>query len=333
MSGLKALRKIQLGKEAAAGTLVVPTALWRGLGTIEDQREVKFTEESIGYLSGVDRTYTPKYLAALEMESVPATFEQLPYILAASMQNTTTGAADGSGSGKVYVFTAPTTAAPTIQTFSLEAGDNEAVECAEYGFVENWKLSGKPGEALMVSASWQARQVTGTSGFTAVAVPTVEEILTSKGKLYVDAVDGTLGTTQVSNTILNIDVSYKSGIKPAFSATGALTFSHLHNGMVEPQIELTFEHDTSGQAQKTNWKAETAKMFRLSFEGSAFTTAGTAYTYKTAIIDFAAKVEKVSKLDEIDGNDVLKVTLKPRYNATAAKFFAVTVVNNLASIT
>ena len=332
MSGLKALRKIQLGKEGTAGTLVAPTAMWRGLGTIEDQREVKFTEEDIGYLSGVDRTYTPKYLAALEMESVPATFEQLLYILAASVSSQTTGVTDSVGSGKIYTYTAPTTAAPSIQPFSIEGGDNEAVECCEYGFVENWKLSGKPGEALMVSASWLARQATGTGGFTTVAVPTVEEILTSKGKLYVDAVNGTLGTTQVSNSILNIEASYKSGIKPAFSATGALTFSHLHYGPVEPQIDLTFEHDTSGQAQKTNWKAETAKLFRLIFEGSAFTTAG-VYTYKTAIIDFASKVEKVGKLDEIDGNDVLKVTLKPRYNATAAKFFVVTVVNDLASIT
>ena len=52
---------------------------------MEDQREVVFVEEDVGYISGLDRTNTPKYLAAIEFEEIPATFEQLPYILAAGV--------------------------------------------------------------------------------------------------------------------------------------------------------------------------------------------------------------------------------------------------------
>ena len=42
--GIKALRKIQLGKEAVAGTALAADILWRGLGTIQDDLEVKHIE-------------------------------------------------------------------------------------------------------------------------------------------------------------------------------------------------------------------------------------------------------------------------------------------------
>ena len=45
MAGSRALRKIQLGKETTAGIAVAATTLWRGMGTVKDNREVVFPEE------------------------------------------------------------------------------------------------------------------------------------------------------------------------------------------------------------------------------------------------------------------------------------------------
>ena len=95
MAGIKALRKIQLGQETAAGTAVAATQLWRGVGMIADEREVIFPEEDIGYLSGVDRTYVPKVLASIALGDTPATFEQFPYILEAGVKAIGSGAAGG----------------------------------------------------------------------------------------------------------------------------------------------------------------------------------------------------------------------------------------------
>jgi len=126
MAGVKALRKIQLGDESPAGTAVAASTIWRGLGAIEDQREVVFAEEDVGVLPGVDRTYTPKLLAALAMEETEATFEQLPYILEAGVKSVS-GVKDGDGSGYAYTFAFPTTAANTPLTYTIEMGDNQAV--------------------------------------------------------------------------------------------------------------------------------------------------------------------------------------------------------------
>lgn len=332
MPGVKALRRIQLGKETTKGTAVAATTVWRGLGTIEDQREVVFPEENIGYLSGQDRTYTPKLLAALEMEEIPATFEQLPYILNAGVKLVETGAADGAGSGKIYAYTFPTTAINAIRTYTIEGGDDQEAEEMEFSFVKEFVLNGAAGEALMMGATWAGRQVIVAAFTGALSIPTVEDVIFSLGKLYIDAVGGTIGTTLQSNTLLGMNFSCDTGWEEVDAADGAKYFSFHKSTAPEITCELTFEHDAIGAARKVDWRAETARQIRLAFEGSLLASAGTVYSKKTIRVDMAAKIETVSKLDEQNGNDILKVVFRPRYNATAARFLEITVVNELASL-
>ena len=292
MAGVRALRKIQCGVEATAGTAVPATTYWRGVGAIEDTQEMKFTEEDIGYLSGVDRSYVPALGAKITFADTPATFEQLPYILAAGVKNVVTGSADGTGSGKIYTYTFPTTAANTIKTYTIEGGDDQQEEEMEYSFVEAFKLSGKPGEALMMSADWIGRQVTASTFTGSLSLPTVEEILFSKGLLYIDAIAGTIGTTLKSNTLLGADLSVKTGWKAVRAADGQLYFSFIKSTPPEVILAITFEHDSTATAEKAFWRAQTARLIRLKITGTTLTTAGTTYTAKTLLIDLAGKWEK-----------------------------------------
>src|SRR4030042_1438141 len=102
MAGIKALRKIQLGGETTSGTAVAATALWRGMGTLEDQREIVFPAEDVGFLSGLDRSYVPKLAGAISFEDVEATFEQLPYIFEAGVKTVAAGRDGTQGAGYVY---------------------------------------------------------------------------------------------------------------------------------------------------------------------------------------------------------------------------------------
>jgi hypothetical protein len=202
----------------------------------------------------------------------------------------------------------------------------------EYGFVESFKLSGKGGEALMMSAEWKGRQIVVSSFTTAATLPTVEEILFSKGLLFIDTAGGTIGATTKSNTLLGMDLDAKTGIVPVFAADGQLYFSFTKTTEPEVLLKVTFEHDATAQAEKIAWRAGTARQIRLKWSGSALTTAGTTYTYKTLIIDLAGKWEKFDKLGEQDGNDIVTGTFRARYNATAALFAEMIVVNELASL-
>ncbi len=330
MAGIKALRKIQGGKETTAGTAVVATMLWRGVGVLEDAQELKTAEEDVGYISGLDRVYIPKLLAKLAMENTPATFEQLPYLGEAGIKAVGTGVADGAGGGKIYAYPMPTTQKNTLNTYTLEGGDDQQAEEMEYGFVEGFKLSGKGGEAIMMSADWVGRQIALASFTASIAVPSVEEILFGKGVLYIDAT--TIGTTVKSSTLLGMDLTVKTGWVPVFSADGFLYFSFAKVTMPEVTLALTFEHDATGVAEKAACKAKTRRLVRLKFTGTAVTS-GTAYNAKTLVLDFGGKWDKFDKLGEQDGNDIVQGTFRARPSETDSTFFTMTVVNALTSLT
>jgi hypothetical protein len=262
------------------------------------------------------------------MDSVPATFQHLPYIFEAGIKTVNTGATDTGGSGKIYAYAMPTTSPNTIRTFTLEGGDNQQEEEAEYCFVESFKLSGKPKEAWVVSADWVGRQVA-TGSFTASLTPVaVEEILFGKSVLYIDGT--TLGLTPVTQTLLGADVSAKTGWQAVFSGDGSLYFSFAKCTEPEVMLDITFEHDTSSVAEKAACVAKTRRLIRIKVSGSALTTAGSGYTYKTMQLDFGGKWEKFAKIGESNGNDIVTGTFRCRPSTTDTTYFTPTVVNETA---
>ncbi len=331
MPGVRALRKIQLGVESAKGTAVAATALWRGQGVIEDQTEVMFPEEDIGYLSGIDRSYIPRNMAAITFEQTPATFEQLGYILDAGVK-TVSGVQDGAGTDYIYTYTFPTTAANSIKTYTIEGGDDQQAEEMEYAFVKSFTLAGAAGEAWTVTADWLGRQVSTTSFTGSISVPTVEEILFQKGKLYIDAIGGTIGSTQKSNTLLKAELAVTTGWQEYFTADGNLYFTAHKSTKPEVVLTLTFEHDGTSVAEKANWLAETARLIRILVEGSTVATPGTTYSNKTLIIDLAGKWERFEKLDEQDGNDIVAGRFRSAYDPTSASFAEIAIVNELSAL-
>lgn len=333
MPGVKALRRIQMGKETtgASGTAVAATTTWRGLGTIQDGSLVVFPNEDVGLLVPTDRSYVPKVSGELSFEAVEATFEQIPYLFEAGVKLVTP--TTDTGSGFIYTYDLPSSAQPEIRTFTIEGGDDNQAERFAYGFVKSLNLTGNAGEALMMSAEWMGRQVA-NNAFTAssdAAIPSVDEILFSKGKLYIDNDTDSFGTTLKSNTFLGLNLTYTTGLFEVFAADGNLYFSTHKMTRPELTMDITFEHDATSVAEKTAWRAETARLVRLLFQGPALTTTGT-YDVKTLILDVAGKWESFDKIGEKDGNDIIVAHFRGGYNATAAKMGTFTVVNELSSL-
>ncbi len=333
MGGVQALRKIQLGQEVTAGTAVAATAIWRGIGTLEDAREMVFPEEHVGYVAPLDRSYQPKLEGALSMDSTPATFQQLGYILSAGVKDVTAGVADGAGSDYIYAFTFATTAKLTPQTYTLEGGDDQQAEEFDFCFVQDFQLSGVAFEAWMMSANWIGREVTPTSFTGALSLAAVEEILFSKTKLYIDAIGGTIGTTQKTKTLLAATLNVDTGQRPIPVGDGSLYYSSFDQ-KVKPEItlEVTFEHDASAVAELVTFRAETPQLLRLETEGSAFGTGGTTYTNHTLLIDLAGKWESFEKIGEQNGNDIRTGVFRAGYDLTSASFAEITVVNEVTAL-
>lgn len=336
-NGTAGLRKVQFGIETSLYTTHAATQIWRGkFGGLDDQRVVKFVEEDIGLLVPTNRVYQPMLLGKLALPSVEATFHQLPYLGEAGIKAVTTGAADGSGTDKIYSYPLSTTAVNTLKSLSFETGDDQQAELMAGGTCEDFTLSGKWGEALMMSSNWIGRQVA-TGSFTgALTASTVETILFDKGKLYVDAIGGTIGTTQKSNTLYGLTYKVATGRVPIFTGDGNLYFNFVgfDKKKVNVTAEITFLHETAGIAAKAAFKASTPLQVQLKWEGAAIATPGTTYSVNTLLLNNVGTWSNVSILDESEGQSIVKATFRAAYDATPALYSSmILAVDALTSLT
>jgi len=337
MPGIRQLASLQMGIETTSGTEAAATEIWRGpIDFPEDTLGFMQPREDVAIFGGTDRSYISQYSSKWMIAETELTFEQIPFILTTSVKAVTSGSADGSGSGKIYSYPVSTTSANTISSLTLEAYDNTQEEQALYGFTRSFKLSGKggnAGNAVMVSAEMMGRQLAPGTKTGSLTLPTVEEVLFPKSKLFIDAIGGTIGTTQKTNTFLAFDLTFDSGIMPVWTGDGSLDYTFIK--VSEPKLtgSVLFEHDSIAVAQKAIWRAQTPQLMRIQLLGNALTTAGTTYSVKTINIDMAMKFTKFDAIGEQDGNDIVLGNFESKYNTTSASWATFTVVNERANIT
>jgi hypothetical protein len=166
----------------------------------------------------------------------------------------------------------------------------------------------------------------------AISIPTVEEIIVNDGSLYIDDSGGTIGSTEVSNTLFGIDLDWTTGLQEFWAVDGSLDFSLIKFTADDIVLTMTYEHNSDAVTEKAKYRAGDTRLVRLLFNGSALTTAGT-FTYKTLRLDLAGVYEDWSTLEDQDGNDVVTATLRVRYSSTDALKAEAVVVNELSALT
>lgn len=333
--GIKALRKIQYGFETTAGVAVPATAVWPGGGILKDTRVIARPAENPGVLAPTSRTYIPKLAAELELEEVEATFEHLPVLLSAAIEQVESGVQDGAGSDYVYQFDCAVSSVNDTSSLTIEGGDDTQAWEMEYAKVQELELKGAAGEALTVSATLIGRQITETTFTDGLSLGTAEPILFQRGKLYIDDSGGTVGTTQITNSWLGFSLTIPSGIVPRWTGDGQKYFSFARNvGHKEEPItgELTLEFDANGLAELRAAQAGSVRLVRMLFEGSDVSTPGTSYTKKTLQIDMAIVYTEVPSLDDEDGNDIITLPFEVRYSSADSLYFQTIVVNEVSSL-
>ena len=332
MPGIKNLRRLQIGKETSdSGTAVDATTLLFMQGLWADERTVVFPDEYTGILGMRDQNYVSAYKGTMAMEG-EASFEQLPYILEASISATTP--TTDTGSGYIYTYTFPTTAQGSINTYTIEGGDDNDEEEGTFSFVKDFTLSGNFGEAWMLSANWEGRDVTSANDFTPTTDLTIidpETMLFGLSRLYIDNDTDAIGTTQVSNSFINASLAVTSGWMSQQTGDNSLAFAFIKRPTFEAVLDVTFEHNASAVAEKAAWRNKTARLIRVLVNGSALTLPG-VYTNKTVRIDLAGKWESFDVISDVDGNDVVTGKFRARYNAASGLFGSIVVVNQLATL-
>lgn len=333
MGGVIALEKLQLGKETTPGTAVAASVIWRGMGSWQDRREVKNAKERVGIALPSVRPYVPKIMAAYTMDPVEATFQQLPYILESAVESETP-TQDGAGTGYIRSYIFPYTSIPTLRTHTLEAGNNQQAREMEYAFVEKFKLTGKAGEAAFMSGGWVGRQWTDTTFTGSLTVPTLipaDHMGLFDSNLYIDAVSGNVGTTEITGTLLAFELDVTTGWVRRWD-NSAKTFAdhYFSRDAFKATCKFTFEHDTNAEAQRDLFEAGTARLFRIYFGGAALATPATE-TELNARVDFAGVYTDVNDSSQ-DGDGIVEATVEIGYDFSEALGLAFRVVNEDADL-
>ena len=198
--GHKALAKMQFGQETTGGTAVAADIIWRGpFAGLKDSRETIAVEEQLGVALKSSRKYASMLLAELSLPVTPLTPEQAVHVFEAGIKQVNTGVADGSGSsGFKYAYPFGATAINTTSYYTIETGDEDQAEEAEFCFVKSFTITAVKGEAVQISSEWVGRQVVNSTFTGALSAPAVSQLHASAGSLFIEAASGTFGATAVA---------------------------------------------------------------------------------------------------------------------------------------
>ena len=171
-----------------------------------------------------DRTYIPMTGGTLTLEATPATFEQLPYLFEMGVKAVATGSSDSTGTGFVYTYALPTTAKNSINTYSIQAGDDNQTEFEQYGFAESIKLSGKVNAAIEMSGVLKTRAVAPIS-YTAATISfsTIAISDSANGLGVFSSTTSRVKVTGASVSANNTVFSVSAGSTAALTITGGST--------------------------------------------------------------------------------------------------------------
>ena len=335
--GISALQKIQIGVETAAGLASDPTTtvFVGNPGMLKDNLKLVFPDEKVGILTKTTRSYIPVTGGEITL-SGETNFEQLPYILNSGLYRVAKTTDTNPGTGNIRTWNMQCVSSDPVNTtdldtLSIQGGDDVEVEQAHFGFIDSFTLAGSQGNALTCSAHVITRAISTDTGFDSVSIPTVETILFSASYLYIDPSTDAPGTTAKSETMLDVNLVVTTGWKTIAAKDNRTDFSNIKNTGGSAKLDITFEHNASSIAEKTAWRAQTERVLRLKFVGSALTAAG-AYTYKTFIVDLYGKWESFEALGDQDGDTICKGTFDAKYATGPGKMGTFVIVNNLASL-
>jgi hypothetical protein len=325
-------QQLQLGRETVEGTKVAATTLWRGPASkIKDEQTQVMPDENIGVTARLSRQFTVAVGASYPMPATEATFEQLPHILEAGVK-TVTPSADGVGSGKIYDYPMAYGATPaTLKTYTLRDGDAVEPAYMANSFVEAFSLDGQVNQPWKVNADWRGKQWITEALTGALSAPSVEPMMFNLSKFYFDAVSGTLGTTQVVNSVKACKIDVKTGFVAQQTGDGALTFSYIDFIGAEVSIDLTMILNTALASMRSHWLNNTPRWLQAKVEGSNLASAGT-YSKKTAKFNFPGVFTEWDTSGDMDGVKVVKAKFAVAYDTTAAAFADFLIVNELASL-
>ena len=338
--GEKALSKLQFGTEAtgAAGTPVAAdTILLAGSHPpVSPDRTKTFIEDDTGVRSPtVRKPRSDQFLVQDTLTFENAYFQVLPFLFSLGIKGLITPVLQSTGgSDYKWTHTPNMTASNTLNTATLELGDNTQAYEVEYMMIQRLKLSGTISQdqspsAMSIEIEYFGRQHTVTTFTTGVSLPDSEEINAKLTRFYLDTSFAGLGGTEKTGSLRAYEIDIINGNHPKMQG-GENKFFDIHGeGNFLILSTLTLEGNAIADAIFDAWKADTQQFLQFNTSGNQIGT-GVSQNLALGLGGYWESVTPIA--EQVAGNNLHQALHRTTYDPTGAQVFALEVITDVAAI-
>jgi len=312
---------VQLGQENTWGTSVAATAILMGVTdstfSVEDET---YQPEQQGNLYPSSMIHQVKQWAEGEIE-LDLTYEDILYLLDGVFGDCTPSGTDPY----TWDYSAPTNATVAPREYTVEFGMDGAEYKVEGAIFNDFEIEGDlDGDAVWKGTINLLGKAVATTTMASLSERTVELITMADTTLYIDTAGGTIGSTEVSDSLISFTLSVEPGYHlKHFNDLNPTNFGY---DRWVGELEMMFEYTADVKAYVDAMLGGSAVERQVRLKA----TSGT----KVAQIDFAGYiVDGVELFDDRDGNTTVALTFQGEYNSQLANWLKFQIVNGVDSLT
>jgi hypothetical protein len=271
-TALQALRRLQLGKETTAGTVVPATVAIPAMWEQDEQVSAGKLKSVTGYRIAPANGPIVSRAFGLKVDT-ELTAEEILWPLLTGLANVTP-----SGSGPAYTWTfSPAlgghanVATATAECVKTDGATNHYVAIVPYCFTQKFSIEWNASDiaALKWEMAGRARQG-GAPTADINPYASREPLVGGLARVYLDSSWASLGTTQLSGVVRSGTLEVTTGLVPVQTVDGRadLDFTKHSSGELEASLELVLELDATGSAQYQRYRDNGTAFIRVRFEGT-----------------------------------------------------------------
>lgn len=325
-----ALRGIQIGKESVAGTRVAADIIWLGSGEMTDQRtwHAPDTEERNSLSLEHRQIEVAKQSQFVYRGSI--TFEQILFLLDMGVKGSVSPSTPTNGVlTRDWTYTPNNSSLNVPETYTIEYFDNQQEYEFGHGIVEQMALNFPMGEVGNVQATLFGQGTAKATKTAALSDPTVEDVVSQKGKIYIDTSWANLGNTQKSGLLANSSIAFTTGFAPVPLADGSTDFSTYAERKRALDVTMTLRHNSDGVAQFDNYAAATGIFVRLEWTGSEIEQVTPTYD-KLLRVDMALRFKNPPRFfGDHEGLNTIEMNARTFKDPTSGNDFSFFVRNTV----
>lgn len=266
-------------------------------------------------------------------------YQALPLLLNACLDGGNTGSEANAGQGDyLWTIDAPLTGSETLDTFTLEWGDDGQYYETAYCLIPELSITfdATNGE-VHATATVDGDMVKQTSQSSVATNPSAEYINGALFRLYVDDTWASAGSTELSDALVSGELVIRGGAHhKKFGSASRLVDSH-GQGEIDAELRLTLERTAAVSTEELKYRAadeDTApsmRCIRLIATGDAIGASGSVSTLRVDMIGTWESWNTMAA--EIDGNTQDEVVFRLADDDTAAAdVLTVDVITTIAAI-